>query len=168
MKTKLFIILSVFVFPWVSMNAEAVFIGCPSTVVASCTNMSAMRSCSAMLTCAGAGPTISGVSRPDVYSSGTRWRVYTVGTANSNVTGCSPTYSIEYGPSPMFMLTAMAATSAPGTRRCVWQWNSFYAGPDRVQALGGRKTRSRIEGTGQIRLDSASGLPVELMEFSLE
>ena len=69
----------------------------------------------------------------------------------NDVTGCSPTQT-NATTSITFTVTAMALTTATtGDRRCTWNWSTGAA---------------RVPGTFSIQ--SSNGLPVELMDFTIE
>ena len=69
---------------------------------------------------------------------------------NSNVTLCAPsTNVITFVTTFTTTLQARAATGAPSTRFCDWFWNV-------------------LTDSGIVQITSADGLPVELMDFSVE
>ncbi|MEM7586115.1 MAG: hypothetical protein AAF560_22180 [Acidobacteriota bacterium] len=72
-------------------------------------------------------------------------------TAMTNIIACDPT-EVEGVTGPTtFLLMATASTTAPTARLCGWEWNT-------------RTTKS----TGNVSISTADGLPVELMDFSVE
>ena len=77
---------------------------------------------------------------------------YVTHTASTNVTQCLPVNSVK-GPeiAPGFMLTARAMSSAPPTRSCSWKWRTEFG-----------------VYSGFVSITTADGLPVELMDFSIE
>ena len=78
---------------------------------------------------------------------------WNVGVNSSmNVTACLPTSTSVAGPTATFTLVARANVIAPTDRSCSWFWG--------VPMEGGS--------TGFVQITSADGLPVELMEFSIE
>ncbi len=78
-----------------------------------------------------------------------RWTVFSADS--NNVTECNPTYHYILGATATFTLSAMAMTSSPSTRSCTWSWGTliFFT-------------------FGTVSINTADGLPVELMGFSVE
>ena len=77
--------------------------------------------------------------------------------------------TVTHGTMATFSVTAMALTTAPPTRSCNWQWSTLgFPVVETLQGADGRKGRNRLEASGTISLGTANGLPVELLEFSLE
>ncbi len=72
-------------------------------------------------------------------------------TTNLNVVSCLPAASYVMADPATFTLTAVANVTAPTNRVCGWSWQN-----------PGRR------GGGVIQITAADGLPVELMDFSVE
>lgn len=151
MKARLLAMICISVFSLMSITANAIQQGCSSYPAASCNVNSGMKICSAAVTCVGSYTNLDGPQAVGVY-----WTLFPA-SPTANVTGCSQTATTATGPSVMFNLMASALTTAPASRQCVWGWNSSYPAISGKQAL-----------SGTITINAASGLPVELMEFSLE
>ncbi len=89
----------------------------------------------------------------------TRWTAASAGLS-PNVSQCNPVaaaQSTTMSPTWTFMLIARAMTTAATPRTCNWTWKS----------LSGFGTVSTVA-SGSFAITNADGLPVELMEFSVE
>jgi len=73
-----------------------------------------------------------------------------VNAASMNVTLCNPVSATFFTPTT-FTVTARAAQAAPPDRSCGWLWSSATFGS-----------------AGAFSIDAGDGLPVELMDFSVE
>lgn len=69
---------------------------------------------------------------------------------SNNVISCSPTSTTIFTPGTL-MIVAVANPTAPTSRSCSWDWNSGY------ESI-----------TGSFSITTADGLPVELMDFSID
>ncbi len=117
--------------------------GCAQGAVNCANNTAAMqRTCTAQLMC----------SSPPV---GTFWAVTDI-YPHMNVTQCSPTSSSIFNATATFTLSARAMTSSPTSRSCSWRWRSSSG----MRLLGGS--------SGTVTITTADGLPVELMDFSID
>lgn len=105
-----------------------------------CANNAAMRTCMATLMCSDAAT-----------------QMWAIGlTMNLNVTMCSPLFPLTVtGMTVTIPLTAMALMTAPTARYCDWYWyrQPFPPSPPNF---------------GFATISTTQGLPVELMEFSVE
>ena len=106
--------------------------------VVTCTNLATVRTCTAPLVC-----------NPGANST-TRWDVQV--WSSSNVTVCGPSIALP-NPTSTVTLSAKATTMAPTTRFCNFRWSAFD---------------SLSVDAGNVFIDQSDGLPVELMDFSLE
>lgn len=71
---------------------------------------------------------------------------------NTGVAGCTPTSGMLTGGSMVtFTLVASVSTNAQATHTCGWDWNT-----------------TALSNNGNVQIDSSDGLPIELLEFSIE
>ncbi len=70
-------------------------------------------------------------------------------TGMINVTQCNPALTNQTALMVTIPISAMALATAPPTRACSWNWATY-------------------SGNGNTSLKSSDGLPVELMDFSVE
>lgn len=73
-------------------------------------------------------------------------------TMSNNVISCTPTSALFMTAStPTFVISAVANTTAPASRSCGWYWYSASGTTN-----------------GNLSISEADGLPVELMQFSID
>lgn len=106
-----------------------------------CGNSMGMRTCSATLMCT--NPPGAGF---------TRWILNNPGTMDVNVTFCGDGTGDVFSPTATFSLTGMALQTAPTNRTCDFD---IYTAPNFAYF-------------GAVTITTAEGLPVELMDFSVE
>ena len=94
--------------------------------------------------------TINSCTASVMCSGGPSWALTQAGSMN--VTACLPASTSAAGPTLTFMVTARANVASSTDRACTWS----YQIPG-MRALG-----------STISITSADGLPVELMDFSIE
>lgn len=166
MKTKLFVAICVPVLLWGLKIPEvkAAASGCIKGIV-SCTVMTGVKKCTADLVCHPGYSARGKAPRPQSVLS--RWHLTLTGSMYAN---CYPAMASGNNTVTTFQLSASANTMSPTSRLCQWQWNSSsYVFLNTPQAGNGGKNRSVIQATsGNVSIGPADGLPVELMEFSIE